>query len=1287
MNVLVLRKWLVFFLASCLGILAIFLLLLRLAMTQAEWLTPHLETLLESRLGATVDIEHLALSLRGNDPALTLSGVSARTASGERLLALNELHLRLDSWQTLTTLTPVFNDAFMNGFAVHLYQSAGMAWDWPQPARLPIALGAEPGIELAVIDAWVGMILRHQIQVENSRIVLHGLSEQLTFHAPMLTLHGDQRLTRLQGRVNLYPPARSILDSPLPAAQLRAEIQPGQQGLRDFSAALQMDMQLDHLALLANILQPEDAPELTRVGGEVRLWGRWQSAMLQEARLKLDMPQLTLKQDQQRALLSNVQAMGIWERDGEGGKAWLSGDAESVEWSQPEGVGEGPALPRHWQFTHQPGHWELLTSEFELASLAAWRDYMRLPESVTRALHALNPRGQVKGLRLGQQDGEWRVDAAIRRLEASPWQQAPGGGPFDAWVQARDVRGRVLFSSQGQSTLDFPDLFAEPLELSHAEGEIQWVYDGPTALVSGKQLNARWRDARVAGNFGVVNTREQGRFGMDLTFSDVDAVSRPLADWLPVALIDPALRDWLSGVNGVIDQGSLQIGLPLGTSAFDTAPTAMVDLAISQGSLPILPDWPRLSDVTGTLNWRPEQGLHAQVQHASSEGVDISQADVRWQGRRLKVDGTLGSDMASWQQFLAKTSLLKDGQLDGIRAEGRLDADLGLALAINEPEKFDLGVRLRPDIHELSYLPHDLHVQHIDGQLNWQQTGGTPGELLGELSGRWLKGEWHALFNQGRQVALEGQMQMPTLLTRMGLAFLPWLSGSTRWQGQFDWQDHPKLTVSSDLTGIDIDLPAPFAKSPEQSMPWQMSANLASGRVETQLDGRAYWRLQPIDGQMAANLSLGQGIDWPEWPTEPGWQIESNLLRFDLLAWQAALAPLGLKGASSNTASPNTASSNGRADWQIAFNTACLEWQGACLGRLSARGEQSPEGIDVNLDGEVISGRVNYRRQAQYPLDIRVGHIDLGTLLDLPSPPINQDLLASPAGWWDEVETQQPILSGIPEWLERLPDGRVRLAEMALLGQRLGPLTAYWQRQEQGVRFDPVGLTLGELSLRGSLDWVGASASSNTRADVNIQGGDLGTALERLGQPVVMRSRSTDVHARLDWPGAPWQFSLARAQGRMTTKVLDGRFVNLNSTTARLVGLLNIDNILRRLRLDFTDLTGEGTAFDRVVGSASVAKGQLRLDGPLTIKAPATQIRLTGSADLVNRELDQRLSVTLPISQSLPIAAVAAGAPVVGGALLLAHTLFGDTLGEMTAINYLIQGPWAAPQVIRKGSP
>ncbi|MGS2743115.1 YhdP family phospholipid transporter [Halomonas sp. LS-001] len=1282
MTVSGLRKWLLFFVACCLGFLAVTLLLLRLAMSQAEWLTPHLESLLESRIGAPVDIQRLSLSLAGNDPSLTLAGVTALTPAGEPLFRLNELQLRLDSWQTLSTLSPVFNDAYIEGFAVHLYQADGMAWQWPAPAKLPLAMEAEPGIDLALVDAWVGIVLRQQIQVKNSRIILHGENKQLALHAPMLTLSGDERRTHLQGRVNIDSPAQSGKPAALPAAHLRAEVQPGRQGLSDFSAAMQLDMQLDQLSALMGLLQPDATTQFTEVGGSVQLWGRWQSARLQEARLGVDMPTLTLEQSEQQAVLRNIKARGIWQRDGEGGKAWLSGDAENVEWARPEDVGEGPALPRHWQFSHQPGHWELLTSEFELASLAAWRDYMLLPESVTRALRTLNPRGQVNGLRLGQRDGEWRVDAAISRLTASPWQQAPGGGPFDAWVQARDVRGRVLFSSQNASTLELPELFSEPLALTHAEGEIQWVYDGPTALVSGKRLRVKWNDAEVRGGFGLVNTGAQGRFGLDLNFSDVDAVNRPLVEWLPVSMLDPALSDWLSNVSGYVNQGSLQMGIPLGVSDFDTTPTAIVDLQVSQGSMPLLPDWPALSGIEGAMSWRPDEGLSAKVERALIQGIVISQGDVTLHNERLNVNGALGGDIASLRQFLASTPLPVDERLDDFRADGRVDAELDLSLLLNDPEQLDLALNITPSIRQITYLPQNVTINDITGKLTWQQEPGKAGELLGNMAGRWLEGEVSANLEPNQQVMLDGQVSLPALLTMANAdARLPWLSGSTRWQGQLDWSGQPRLQLESDLKGVGIDLPEPFDKGTQQSWPWMLSVDMANGRIESNLNGLAGLRSQRINGEMAGALHVGPSTGMPAWPVREGWQLRAELAKIDPLAWQAALQPL-----TQNVGASTPPDDSAMPDIQVSLDTACLEWQGACVGRVSANGQKTAEGLDVDLDSEMFSGRVRYRQQAQYPLDITVETLDLDALLALSSSSDNARSAPAPDAWFDEVQTQRPTPAAIPEWLSSVPDGRLRMAEVDVVNQRLGPLTAYWQTQGQRFTLAPVGLTLGQLSLRGELEWTRAPQGSVTTADVTIQGGDVGTALERLGQPVVVRSRSTDVEASLDWPGAPWQFSLSRADGRITTDVREGRFLSLDSATARLVGLLNIDNILRRLRLDFSDVTGEGTAFNRVHGAANVGSGQLRLDGPLMINTPATKIRLTGSADLLKRELDQRLAIALPISQSLPIAALAVGAPVVGGALLLAHSLFGDTLEQVTTINYLIQGPWAAPQVTREGS-
>ncbi len=229
---------------------------------------------------------------------------------------------------------------------------------------------------------------------------------------------------------------------------------------------------------------------------------------------------------------------------------------------------------------------------------------------------------------------------------------------------------------------------------------------------------------------------------------------------------------------------------------------------------------------------------------------------------------------------------------------------------------------------------------------------------------------------------------------------------------------------------------------------------------------------------------------------------------------------------------------------------------------------------------------------------------------------------------------------------------------------------------------DPLGLTLGQISAHGNLVWEASGAGDSlTRSRLDLDGRDLGTALAVLGQPVAVRSDEARVTSQLAWPGAPWQFALARSRGSLEVALRDGRFVNIDSPSARMVGLLNVDNLLRRLRLDFSDVTGQGTAFNRVTGAATLYGGVLETRGPVQIEGPATHFTLDGSVDLARRELDQRLAVTLPVSNNLPLAAVIAGAPVVGGALFIADQLFGDAIDRVTRIHYRVLGPRTSPRI------
>lgn len=1272
-----------------LGALAIMLLLVRLAMSQADALTPRIEAWLENQVGVPVHIERLTLALERNDIELMVGDVSALTPNGYPLFKLDHAMLRLDVWASLQAWAPIFNDADIRGTEFHLYRLFSDEWQWPAPAKLPV-MEARPDINLAVLDRWVGVLLRQRLRVEDTRLVLHGERNTVDLHAPTLLLGGDDQLTQLEGSINIIDQAEGGSSRPLPMAHLQVEVSPGEEGYRDFSAAMNVQIQLDHLALLADVIRPEYVPKITQAGGDARLWGRWYNGQLDQARVGVDIPELTLRNDVQRAILRDVEALGQWQRDRDGGEAWLSGNAQNVEWAQPEGASEGPALPRHWYLIHQSGDWELRTSAFELASLAAWREYVFLPESVTRVLQTLSPRGQVEGLRLGQRDGQWGVDAAISNLEVLPWEQAPGGGPLDAWVQARDFRGRVQFANHRESTLYFPELFDAPMQLQHATGQVEWVYDGPRALVSGRDIALNWDGASVTGGFGLVTDAERGHFGLDIDFQNVDALENPLAQWVPMKALEPELHEWLSNdVGGYVTQGALKLSQPLGDDVGDDELTSTLELTLRDGYLPIAPDWPQIDQLAGRLKWQ-NNTLVAEVERGQSQGVVLTEGALRLQDDALNVSGRWQASGQNALAFLAAMPEVDMPDMAMLDLQGDIDGDLALAMSLENEDDFTLEVNAEPGEVQVGYGKLAERIESLQGQLTWQQQG-DQSALVGQLEGQLMDGVIQAAIDTREDsVALQGEASAQGLLGLAGLsteAAVALAEGRSSWQGRLTLSPTPELALESDWQGMTIKLPAPFSKSAQQAWPWTLTADLEPLRIQSRLADIADLYIQSNAGELAGSVRMGGASRLaPDWRQSSGWQLTAELERLDIAAWQATLSPIVQGGGSID---PGKTSISTFPTLSLSIATPCVVYQQACLGGGTAEGSLRDSNVSLMLDSDVLRGRVEYRPTGSTPLDIALSQLSLDPIVDAVAGGSSEHQASMPSSWTESVETTTPETSvpmALPAWLADVPEGRLRLSEMLLDGKRMGPLTAFWHADSDGISLDPVGLTLGQLTASGELHWEGGAATSRTRAEMAIKGGNIASALERLDQPVAMRSRSTQVDATLAWPGAPWQLDLAKAGGEMTTDIRDGRFLTLESAPARLVGLLNFDNILRRLRLDFSDVTGQGTAFDRVHGAADIANGKLMLRGPLQIEAPAATLSLSGDVDLVNRELDQRLGVALPVSQSLPIAAIAIGAPVVGGALFLADQLFGDALDQATSIYYRVEGPWASPQVTLEGS-
>ncbi|ALM52937.1 YhdP family protein [Halomonas huangheensis] len=1287
-----LSRWLLTLVAVVLALVALLLLVLRLSFSQIDLLETALVDMLESRFDAGASLTHIDGAMVGVDPRASIQGLAldSRSSLGDYpLLQIEHGDVRLDTIESIRNAIPVVERAHFSGVTLHLYQDQQGRWVWPKPARIPPELVPEGEFSLQRVDFWVGVLLRQRAWVDDLRLVLHGQHRNTVLHAPQVLMTADDNgNTHIEGKVFVDGRGKEGM-------QVVMSLTPGEEDAANFNARLQGSMQLDSLTGFSALLGIEDIVRFDEASGDVNLWGRWDAGRVADVRLDIMAPHLALNQSRPLdddaehpggVVLTGSELRGQWVRkEGDDWESWFEGRSENVEWTGGEGeqAPTGNPIPRFWHVASTEDGWWANASGFELSALAAWRERLQLPEGLARAVDALQPRGQVTGLGFGQRDGLWQAQVAATSVEVSPWQSAPGGGPLKVWVEADGTHGRVNFVNDEGASMFFPEIFAEPMELDYAQGLVDWSYDGPRSYVSGRNLSVGWKGADVQGDFGLAIASDQrGGFGLSLDFQNVDAVDQALTGWLPMPLlrndVDPDLAEWLSsGLAGRVPEGSLRLHVPLreqdGLSGERFDPTLDLELEVVDGLLPYAEGWPALTNVSGHLSIAGED-LEASVDHAESHGLVTENARVKLHEKTLDIEGPVQGSLEDLFAFIAEMPV--EGAEAGAnwQGQGNVDGKLTLSMPMDNPEALDLEVATRVNASRIEQATTGLEFTDVSGPLSWQQQG-EQGGLLGQLQGHMLGGDISAdLKGIGQPVSLSGTVHANALSEFAGLNPDTLISGSTPWRGQLDINDK-QLSIDSTLQGLAIALPEPIGKTSGQMLPLNLDIGLGDpGTISAQLGTSVgmRWR-DALDGQ--GQVWIGRQRPG-SWPTSSGWVIGATLPRLDSVAWVDAIKPL-----LSNDGASNVAGSGGLpfAISRVEADTACLSSDGSCLGSLALDAYPQGRNWRASVDGSLMAGQIDYLIGAPQPLRIHLNRLNLdGVVANLTPEPAVEAAPGSLFGELDIAGHPEPFIRRLGE----LPAGILEIIDLEYQGHQFGPFKGQWLASQERLSLDPLSLSLGELTAEGELVWeASGSSESLTRSRLAITGGDPGTALEALGQQVAVRSRSMDVDSQLAWPGAPWQFALARSRGSLDVDLEDGSFANISSPSARVIGLLNVDNLLRRLSLDFSDVTGSGTAFDRVRGNATLYGGVLETQGPIKIDGPATNFTLEGAANLATRELELMLGVTVPVSNNLPLAAVLAGAPMVGGALFVADKLFGDAIDSVTRIHYQVRGPWTAPQI------
>lgn len=1258
--------------ASLVVLLAVYVALGRSLLPLASLLQPELEELLGDSLGIPVRMEALRGGWDGFDPVISVRNFRLGEGAGDPEQAasfqMRDFRLRLNVWQSLRHRKLIFHNIQATGVGLTLRQNADGHWEVPGLASSEGARSDweqirryldQPNVRVAEVDLRLTNHQGEESLWHLSRAQMRDLSEG--FEASGILLHpgSDRKLLSFALRGTGNPLAG------------------GFQGL------MYLDWQSG--ALLEPFLQAYRLSDVrfSSLESQGRAWLDFEAGQLRSVQGELHLDKVQWRTDE--LTIPPVENLGMHfvARRSDGG--WrVAADHFEFLWRGEAWKSSSILMDARIDRSGQHEFWLRMDRlPVGLVSDLAQATQLLPLEGVTELAGRL-PRGQLRNLRLHltpwrSEQPRVRLDANLDQVALEPFRHAPGGSGIDGYISLTERQGLVQFQSQGM-TVAFPEIFREGWRFAEGQGVVRWLPgEGGHTLVEGTGLRFRLAQGQgdISGSFAF-QLGESGpsepvpsRLRIDLTVKDMSAGQAK--GFLPCVIIDGSICDWV-GTNllaGRIPQATYRFDGPVGQHAQGMPYISQLALQLKNASVRFHADWPQADKVDARM-MLDGPDVDILIAKAQIAGTLLRDARVHIRpepGRPLHVTATLATNLSGerldywlWHSPLTPhlQTIMTDWQVAG---DYRVEIGLDIPLS-DEPPHYRVGVNTENG--SLGIPAAALQLEGLRGQLIYDSLAGLSGQgLRAEHLGSTVRfdlasPQWTAGHKRVRLRA-QGHLALADLYRWREMAPVPGLEGETDYQADLELEIAEgvaaHLEITSNLRGIGSSWPHPFAKPAGTDWPLRYVHRFRSGetrsQAEVRLADRLNGRLWFEAGQYHAGVIEFSGPS-PK-AAEPeggGTLLRGRLDRLDAQAWLDFLGSFNTPGGERQD--------QRELPLRLDLRIGELAFLGMRFDELELGLRRTGESWRLDLaNRDQVKGWLAVPDREQEPLVARFEYLSLplrtpGTATSTADP------------------TKVPLLD-------------LKLNALRLDGRDYGQWSLRTESRANGVVFKDITGRVGGADILGRISWLRdpQTQQDTTILTATLNGQRLEDFARHWGKTSSVTSDQMHFEFGLVWPAAPWNFAVAQASGSLELKLEKGslRETGRSAEAVRIFGVLNMESIARRLKLDFSDLYEAGLSYDLMEGRASLERGVMRFEQPLTIKAPSSAYRITGQADLNQELLDMELVTILPVTKNLPLAALLVGAPQVGGALFLMDRLLGDPLSRLTSVTYHLRGSFDDPRL------
>jgi uncharacterized protein YhdP len=938
-------------------------------------------------------------------------------------------------------------------------------------------------------------------------------------------------------------------------------------------------------------------------------------------------------------------------------------------------------LPPFW-FTFERGEAEsLLTGWTErIEAGPGFRFFSALVPSQTAAfrwLNALNASAtalNVHGyLRVPSLDGGFL--ATLQDISLDGYNGAP---------RIRGAAGELLGANRAlelkinadQVDLQFPDMFHQRWQMDHLSGRLQAYVSLDYFALRGTHIKAQLGDTQASAGFALSRPREQ-RYRERLSILinvDETTVARGKA-YIPYQL-PSGLPEWLEDGprSGRLTDVTFAYQGQIHTRPFELGRRVALSGRIEDGHIQYHPSWPAVRDLSGFITVGGRDVRIDVARGLSFEQTDLSGSRIHLADNAsvanidlhstTTVDEALafirGTPLKDWMTFVTpdwagsgplrmagqlKVPLKQKGEHVGeVNPSDELEVDLDIELLSSDLDLPGYGVALGVLNGQLHYTyPYQLQGDGVTGRIFDRPA------VFGATSD-----EDTVIFH------VDGQAPYEDVLTLLDVRDPGIIHGGFDFLADLHIElgdGVSRLSLVSDMTGLELDLPGELAKAADEIVPAEFTLQFLDAYQS------ARFRYGPAQGWMHVNEVLLRGA--------VGFDAPPPLVDGEL---DALILGGRIEGFSLEELIPDAGGEGTGSSLSLALPVR--------LERLLAR-QIDVSGVlfnDVILEGEIAAG-------PSLNLDLALTSADItGSLAIADGAPMLLDLeilrLPEQAGQpEDAVPAADPLTV---EVIKELVDVDVSV-DRFLVGE-----TDYgaWSFQ---LRPEPGGVALNglEASLRGvkisadRLFWDGEKDRSYFQGILSA--GDLAAVLPQWGYAASVSTERAVMTADLNWLGSPAAVDLTRLIGTAAFEAENGRFLEVTqgADAMKIFSLVNFSTIAKRLNFDFSDVVGEGVSFDSMTATTEFNEGTMQFLEPMAVNGSGSSFRIGGTVGLVDGNLDNEMIVTLPVTKGLPwyAAYIALANPLAGLGVLVGERVLRKPLEQFSSAKYEIGGTLEEPEL------